>query len=85
MKRVLYLLVFALLSGTSFATNLSKDIVAKVTNSREVLEEQQNQSLILEQPLSTQLNANQHYSHGSHGSHGSHSSHASHVSHFSGL
>ena len=83
MKRVMFLLVSALLAGTTYATNLSKDVIAKVTNNSEVSVSQQDQSLILEMPTSAQLNANAHYSHGSHGSHGSHASHASHASHYS--
>jgi len=36
MKRVLFLLVSALLAGTTYASNLSKDVIAMVTNSHEV-------------------------------------------------
>ena len=77
MKRVLFLLVSALLTGTTYATNLSKDVIAKVTNSSEVSIMEQEQSLILEQPTSVQLDANYHYSHNSHTSHRSQSSHYS--------
>ena len=83
MKRVLFLLVSALLAGTTYASNLSKNVIAKVTNSNEVSITEQGQSLILEQPVSTQLHANQHGSHVSHSSHSSHSSHRSHSSHYS--
>jgi hypothetical protein len=84
MKRVLILLVSALLAGTTYASNLSKDIIAMVTNSSAVsITEQQGQSLILEQPVNVQMDANGHYSHSSHVSHGSHGSHGSHVSHYS--
>ena len=83
MKRVLFLLVSALLAGTTYASNLSKDVIAKVTNSSEVSITEQGQSLILEQPVNVQMDANGHYSHSSHVSHGSHGSHGSHVSHYS--
>ena len=80
MKRALYLLVSALFASATYATNLSKDVIAKVTNSNEITIKGQNQSLILEQPVNVQMEANGHYSHVSHRSH---SSHRSHVSHFS--
>ena len=80
MKRMIFLFVSALLAGTTYATNLSKGVIAKVTNSSEVSITEQGQSLILEQPVNDQKNVNWHYSHGSHGSHGSHSSHVSHYS-----
>jgi hypothetical protein len=83
MKRVLFLFLSALLAGTTYATNLSKDVIAMVTNSSDVSVSQQDQSLILEMPTSSQFNANMHYSHSSHSSHGSHGSHGSHISHYS--
>lgn len=86
MKRILFVLVSAILAGTSFASNLSRDIVAKVSNSGETVLVQQDQNLILEMPTSVIDNADWHYSHSSHvshGSHGSHGSHSSHVSHYS--
>ena len=83
MKRVLFLLVSALLAGTTYASNLSKDVIAKVTNANEFSITEQGQSLILEQPVSAQLHANQHGSHVSHSSHSSHFSHRSHSSHYS--
>ena len=83
MKRVLFLLVSALLAGTTYASNLSKDVIAMVTNNHEVSVTEQGQSLILEQPVSVQTDANGHYSHSSHRSHSSHSSHRSHSSHYS--
>ena len=58
MKRVLFLLVSALLAGTTYASNLSKDVIAKVTNSSEVSITEQGQSLILEQPVNVQTQAN---------------------------
>ena len=83
MKRVLFLLVSTLLAGTTYASNLSKDVIAKVTNSSEVSITEQGQTLILEQPVNVQTQANGHYSHSSHSSHRSHSSHSSHSSHYS--
>lgn len=80
MKRILFLFVSALLAGTTYATNLSKDVIAKVTNNSEISVSQSDQSLILEMPMNSQINADAHWSHGSHGSHGSHASHSSHVS-----
>ena len=83
MKRVLFLLVSALLAGTTYASNLSKDVIAKVTNSSEVSITEQGQTLILEKPVNVQTQANGHYSLSSHSSHRSHSSHSSHSSHYS--
>lgn len=85
MKKVLFLLLSALLAGTAFCSNLSRDFIAKVTNNvKEVsVKEWQKQSLILEQPANEQMDVNWHYSHSSHGSHSSHSSHSSHASHYS--
>lgn len=83
MKRFLFLFVSALLAGTTYASNLSKDVIAMVTNNHEVSITEQGQSLILEQPMNVQTQANGHYSHGSHGSHSSHASHSSHSSHSS--
>ena len=83
MKRFLFLFVSALLAGTTYASNLSKDVIAMVTNSNEASITEQGQSLILEQPVSGRMDANYHYSHSSHVSHGSHGSHGSHVSHYS--
>lgn len=80
MKRVLFLLVSAFLAGTTYASNLSKDVIAMVTNTHEVSITEQGQSLILEQSLNVQTQTNGHYSHSSHSSHRSHSSHSSHYS-----
>lgn len=80
MKRALFLLVSALLAGTAYTSNLSKEIIAKVTNSDEVSISEQKQSLILEQPVRGDINAQWHGSHRSHRSHGSHGSHRSHYS-----
>ena len=83
MKRLLFLFVSALLAGTTYASNLSKDVIAMVTNRSQVSITEQGQSLILEQPVNVQTQANTHYSHSSHSSHRSHSSHSSHSSHYS--
>ena len=72
MKRLLFLFVSALLAGTTYASNLSKDVIAMVTNSNSVSITEQGQSLILEQPVNVQMDANGHYSHSSHSSHSSH-------------
>ena len=80
MKRVLFLLVSALLAGTTYASNLSKDVIAMVTSIHVVSLTEQGQSLILEQPVNVQTEANGHYSHSSHSSHSSHRSHSSHYS-----
>ncbi|MBR5971521.1 MAG: hypothetical protein IK017_02585 [Paludibacteraceae bacterium] len=80
MKKVLFLLISALLTGASYASNLSKDVIAKVTNNSEVSVSDQEQLLILEQPVNTGNDVNAHYSHRSHQSHSSHRSHSSHYS-----
>lgn len=72
MKRVLFLLVSAFVAGTSFASNLSKEIIAKVSNNEVVSVAKQGQALILEQPMSGQIKVRSHQSHRSHSSHRSH-------------
>jgi hypothetical protein len=72
MKRVLFLLVSAFMTCTAFASNLSKDVIAKVTNNDVVSVTKQGQTLILEQPMSGQVQVNSHQSHRSHSSHRSH-------------
>ena len=76
MKRVLFLLVSALMAGTAFASNLSKDVFVKVTKNA-VSNIEQGQAHILEQPSSEQVQVNSHQSHRSHSSHSSHRSHYS--------
>lgn len=71
MKRVLFLLVSALMAGTAFASNLSKDVITKVAKNT-VSISGQGQSLILEQSSSGQVQVNSHQSHRSHSSHRSH-------------
>lgn len=83
MKRVLFLLVSALFAGTAFASNLTKEVVSRVSGDEVVLSDNQNQTLILEK-ASDAMQLNQwHTSHSSHASHSSHSSHRSHSSHYS--
>lgn len=72
MKRVLFLLVSAFMTCTAFASTFSKDVIAKVTNNDVVSFTKQGQSLILEQPMSGQVQVNSHQSHRSHSSHRSH-------------
>lgn len=71
MKRVLFLLVSAFMAGTAFASNLSKDVFAKVAKNAVSITEQ-GQTLILEQSSSEQVQVNSHQSHRSHSSHRSH-------------
>lgn len=83
MKRVLFLLVSAFIAGTTFASNLTKEVVSRVSKDEVVLSDNQNQTLILEK-ASDAMQLNQwHYSHSSHASHSSHVSHRSHSSHYS--
>ena len=72
MKRVLFLLVSALMTCTAFASNLRKNVIAKVTNNDVVSITKQGQTLILEQPMSGPIQVNSHQSHRSHSSHRSH-------------
>lgn len=72
MKRVLFLLVSVFMTCTTFASNLSKDVIAKITNKDVVSITKQRQTLILEQPMSEKVQVNSHQSHRSHSSHRSH-------------
>jgi len=72
MKRALFLLVSALMTCTTFASNLSKNVIAKVTNNDVVSIVKQGQTLVLEQFMSEQVQVNSHQSHRSHSSHRSH-------------
>lgn len=85
MKRVLFFLASALIAGSAYASNLSKNVMAMVTDKHEEsIAEKQNQTLILEKSANFDVNMNQyHYSHSSHSSHSSHTSHRSHSSHYS--
>ena len=69
MKRLLFLVVSALFAGTTYASNIGKDVIAMVTNSHKVSITDQGQSLILEQSVNAQSQSNGHYSHSSHSSH----------------
>jgi hypothetical protein len=72
MKRILFLLVSAFMACTAFASNLGKDVIAKVTNNDVVSITKQGQALILERPMSGEVRVNSHQSHRSHSSHRSH-------------
>ncbi len=81
MKRFLFLVASVLVAGVTYASNVSKEIVANVKSDSETsISEQMNQGLILEQPADLQMKMNTHYSHSSHRSHSSHHSHSSHYS-----
>ena len=49
MKKLLFFAVSAILAGASYCSSVSEKIVAKVTNSDTQIEQQQEQSLVLEQ------------------------------------
>ena len=72
MKKVLFLLVSVFMTGATFASTLSKDVIAKVTNNNVASITKQGQALILEQPMGGQSQVNSHQSHSSHSSHRSH-------------
>ena len=74
MKRLLFLVVSAFIAGAGYCTSVGEKIVAKATNSDSQFEQQQEQTLILEQ-ASADFNLL--------ASHSSHSSHRSHSSHYS--
>lgn len=77
MKKLLFFAVSAILAGASYCSSVGEKIVAKVTNSDTQIEQQQEQSLVLE-PFSAKFNLlADHYSHRSHSSHRSHYSHYS--------
>ena len=81
MKRLLFLVASVLVAGVTYASNVSKDIIASVKSDSETsISEQMNQGLILEQSADVQMNVDGHYSHSSHSSHSSHRSHSSHYS-----
>ena len=86
MKRLLFVMVSAILSGAAYCSNLGTKLLS---SSNADIDQQSGQSLILEQAAPSDASADWHFSHsshvshGSHGSHGSHVSHSSHVSHFS--
>lgn len=49
MKKLLFFAVSAILAGASYCTSVGEKIVAKVTNSDTQIEQQQEQTLVLEQ------------------------------------
>ena len=77
MKKLLFFAVSAILAGVSYCSSVSDKIVAKVTNSDTQIEQQQEQSLVLEQSSAEFKLLVSHSSHSSHSSHRSHSSHYS--------
>ena len=83
MKKLLFFAVSAILAGASYCSFVSEKIVAKVTNSDTQIEQQQEQSLVLEQSSAEFKLLASHSSHSSHSLHSSHSSHRSHSSHYS--
>ena len=84
MKKFLFLVVSALIAGAGFCSSVGDKVVAKVTKSDMVIEQQNEQQLILETNVADCELLADHYSHSSHRSHSSHSSHSSHHSHYSG-
>lgn len=80
MKRILFLLVSFCIAGYTYASDFSKNVIARVSTGNEISVSEQNQSLILEQAADLQMDVNRHYSHSSHSSHSSHRSHSSHYS-----
>lgn len=83
MKRLLFLVVSAFIAGAGYCTSVGEKIVAKATNSDSQIEQQREQTLILEQASADFNLLASHSSHSSHRSHSSHSSHRSHSSHYS--
>ncbi len=83
MKKLLFFAVSAILAGANYCSSVSEKIVAKVTNSDTQIEQQQEQSLVLEQSSAEFKLLASRSSHSSHRSHSSHSSHRSHSSHYS--
>ncbi len=83
MKKLLFFAVSAILASASYCSSVSEKIVAKVTNSDTQIEQQQEQSLVLEQSSAEFKLLASHSSHRSHSSHSSHSSHRSHSSLYS--
>ncbi len=83
MRKLLFLVMSAILAGASFCSSASERFVAKVTNNDIRIEQQQNQNLVLEQATADFDVLASHSSHSSHRSHSSHSSHRSHSSHYS--
>ncbi len=72
MKKFLFLLVSVVLAGATYCTSAKDKVVAKVAKSDKQIQQQQKQSLILEQPSAKFGLLADHYSHSSHSSHSSH-------------
>lgn len=83
MKRVLYVVVSAVMAVASYTTFATQQVFSKVTSSSSIVKQQQDVPLILEQFSADADLLAAHYSHSSHRSHSSHSSHRSHSSHYS--
>lgn len=83
MKKLLFFAVSAIFAGASYCASIGEKIVAKVTNSDTQIEQQQEQTLVLEQSSAEYNLLAWHSSHSSHSSHTSHTSHRSHTSHYS--
>lgn len=85
MKKLVFLVASALLSGATMVANATQSVFHKKSYETQI-EQLQNELLVLT-PTSTDLQFDlshgSHSSHYSHGSHGSHSSHSSHSSHYS--
>lgn len=79
----LFFAVSTILAGASYCSSVSEKIVAKVANSNTQIEQQQEQSLVLEQSSAEFKLLASHSSHSSHSLHSSHSSNRSHSSHYS--
>lgn len=77
MKKLLFFAVSALIAGASYCSSIGEKIVTTVTNKDYQLEQQEEQTLILE-AASEECNL-----FASHRSHYSHKSHYSHRSHYS--
>ena len=83
MKKLMFLVASALLSGAAFVANATQNVLPLKSSDAQI-EQQQDELLVLAPATADmQYGVNGHYSHGSHGSHGSHSSHSSHSSHYS--
>ena len=80
MKKLLFLAASALIAGVGFCSSVGEKVVAKVTKSDTVIEQQNEKQLILETNYADCDLLADHYSHSSHRSHSSHSSHRSHYS-----
>ena len=69
MKRLMFLAVSAILAGASYFSSVGEKVVAKVMNSDTLIEQQQEQTLVLEQSSADFDLLASHSSHSSHRSH----------------